>query len=74
MEILFSKLFEPSLFLFIHGQKNPEGSVKIAFGVSEKSGFFLLRWVAILIKVFKYSFCFIFVLFLLVVCMFVLFF
>ena len=43
MEILFSKLSEPSLFLLIRGQKShTEGSVKIAFESLKSRDFFFV--------------------------------
>lgn len=42
MEILFSKLSEPSLFLLIQVRKDPEGSVKIDLQSVKSLGFFLL--------------------------------
>ena len=49
MEILFSKLSEPSLFLLIQVRKDPEGSVKIDLQSVKSVGFFV-----------DISFCFIY--------------
>ena len=45
MEILFSKLSEPSLFLLIRGQKShTEGSVKIALESLKSRDFFFFSF------------------------------